>query len=495
MLQPVPSSNSPPKTVGAKRKRKDDLPTGIYKAYKQFQIKTRDLVTSKITWLLFKTIKEAVAAKDAERTKQAEHKRQRTARAQAEKLGGLPTGIQARYNKFRIDTRDVVTSKTTSLFFKTIEEAVAARDAECAKWEAHKRQKAARPQAEIRAKHLATNGNNLKLERAFATALHAADPKVETMNDAVLTDSCGFFYDNDPTLALGIQLKTTAGPMASQLNTWQFKYVNRYPRMPVVCWRVDTQDGWIYDGTDIVKFKSGCLNITPGGVNAKLAINTDDERTRATPLPIDGIVARLRELAADRERFPPRTKAYWSWQFGGKKAHAQLKERIELYLEELRDPGATFPEAQNGAYDQLGGDGVTRRQLKTACVMAGHEGRMVNLKKSAGKVDGTLMNQPYAAGAFDELVVYSLDWQTNTARVWRIPESKLVEKGHICTSTQKGKKSIYVYEFSKPQSKYRHDTNTWTAVFFEGTVPIDLPTEAEAAAGHLLDDLRSGRVK
>ena len=84
--------------------------------------------------------------------------------------------------------------------------------------------------------------------------------------------------------------------------------------------------------------------------------------------------------------------------------------------------------------------------------------------------------------------------KTKTARVWRVPESKLVSKGRLRTATQTGKKSIYVYEFSKPQSKYRHDTNTWTANFFEGTVPIDLPPEAWQAAGHLLDDLFSNRV-
>ena len=412
------------------------------------------------------------------------------------KRDGLPTGIRMSSSGklFRIETRDIVTGKTTARYFNTLAQAEAAYAAERAKQAEHKRQRAARPQAEKRAENVARHGNDRYIERAFAAALHAADPKIKTMNDSVLVDSCGFFYDDEPELALGIQLKTTSGPMVGRLNQWPFQHVNQYPGLPVVCWRVDTQDGWVLDGDDLVKLKSGCLGITPGGKNAKLAINTDSELTRATPLPIDGLVARLRELAADRERFPPRTKAFLSWQYGGNKAHNCLKERIGLHLEELRDPGATFPEAQAGSYDQLGSDGVTRRQLKTGHVIAGQSSWQVLLSEQAGMVDGKRTIRPYAAGAFDELVVYVFDWPTMEALVWRIPESKLVSKGYLRTATQTGVKILYVYEFAERQGKTGPIPDTWTASFFEGQVPIDLPPEAEAAAGHLLDDLRSGRV-
>jgi hypothetical protein len=427
---PAPPPTPPPKAAGGKRKRKDDqLPTGIYKNKKQFMIVTRDVVTSK---------------------------------------------------------------KTTRLF-KTLEKAEAARAAERAKWAEHTRQLTARPQAEKRLDNLARSGNNCKLERTFAAALHAADEKIETMNDGVLTDNCGFFYDDNPKLALGIQLKVAETPKEGQENTWAFGHVNHYPGLLVVCWRADKKDGWIYDGTRLVERKTGNLDVTPGGKNAKLAINTDDERTRATPLPLESLVARLRELAADRERFPPRTKAYWSWRFGGK-AHKQLKERIGLHLEELRDPGATFPEVQAGSFDQLGGDGVTRRQLKTGRVRAGISGWHVHLDERAGTVDGKKTHRPYPAGAFDELVVYVFDWPTNTARVWRVPASKLVEKGYMRTATQTGVQGLLVYEFAERQSKSGPIPDTWTASFFEGVVPLVLPPEAEAAACHLLADLRSGRV-
>jgi hypothetical protein len=62
------------------------------------------------------------------------------------------------------------------------------------------------------------------------------------------------------------------------------------------------------------------------------------------------------------------------------------------------------------------------------------------------------------------------------------------------TATQTGAQTIYVYEFAERQSNLGRKPDTWTASFFEGTVPLVLPPEAEAAAGHLLADLRSGRV-
>jgi len=60
----------------------------------------------------------------------------------------LPTRISMNYNQFVIKTRNIATSKSTSLYFKTLDEAVAAKDAERAKWAEHKRNKAARPRAE-----------------------------------------------------------------------------------------------------------------------------------------------------------------------------------------------------------------------------------------------------------------------------------------------------------------------------------------------------------
>lgn len=60
----------------------------------------------------------------------------------------LPTRISMNYNQFVIKTRNIATSKSTSLYFKTLDEAVAAKDAERAKWAVHKRNKAARPRAE-----------------------------------------------------------------------------------------------------------------------------------------------------------------------------------------------------------------------------------------------------------------------------------------------------------------------------------------------------------
>ena len=62
---PAPPSTPPPKAAGGKRKR-DGLPTGIYKVHKQFKIQTRDVVTSEKTSCYFKTLEKAKAAYAAE---------------------------------------------------------------------------------------------------------------------------------------------------------------------------------------------------------------------------------------------------------------------------------------------------------------------------------------------------------------------------------------------------------------------------------------------
>lgn len=395
-------------------------------------------------------------------------------------------GISKQCNRYRIIIHDVATDKYSAISFNTLGEAVATKVAERAKRAAHMRKvarKAARPQEELRDEHVATFGNNSMLERDFALQLHTAHDKIEVMNDSVVADVCGFFYE-DSTLALGIQLKVTKKP---RKNNWVFGHTKRYPCQPVVCWRTDMQDGWVFDGTvlDERDTDSGSLNITPGGVNAKLALSGEE------PLKIDELIAFLKSasVAGDRARFPPHTKEFLSWQFRG---NAHLKERIGLYLEMQRDPDATFPDVQNGSFDLLAGDMVTRKQLKTAHIRKnGHEGSgfAINLRESAGRIHGKHTCRPYDAGVFDEVVVYYFDWTAKLAHVWHIPASKLVERGCLRTATQPGKTFMHVHFAEQKRSRNGRVPDTWTAVYYGGTQPLVLPAAATAAAGHLLTDL------
>ena len=402
----------------------------------------------------------------------------------------LPKGIHRHYNQFRIHTRDPVSGKRTTPPFRTLAEAEAAHAAERAVWKEHKRQKAARPQEEIRAENIARNGNNNKLERDFAHALHKADDKIEVLNDSVQADVCGFFYD-ESTLALPIQLKVTATHAKGKPNQWEFKDVRGYAGLVVVCFRADQQDGWVYDGAKLDQGPES-LKVTPGGKNAKLAINTDDEDTRATPLPLGGIVARLRQLAADRRRFPPHTKEFLSWKFAGK-AHSHLKERIGIYLYQMhkdKDRASDFPREQGGSVDLVGGKGE-RLQFKTGRKFEGHYGLFVNFYEDAGYVDGNRTYRPYHAGVFDWVIVFFFDWKAKEAHWWCIPAFEFKERGYLRTAEQKGKKSFYVYRTAKDCD----GNEQWTFDYYKGTLPLGpFPAEAEAAAGPLLDDLRTGRV-
>ena len=410
----------------------------------------------------------------------------------------LPTGIQQMGYTFRIPKRDPTTGKRKWHGFATRKEAEAAhaseRELQARAQAERKRQRSARPIDEIKAENKARNGNSCNLERDVANAFAASDESIYVMNDSVRADLCGFFYgpEEEETLALPIQLKTTAKHVEGNENTWQFRQVRGYKGMVVVCWRDDQKDGWVYDGATLDDRRTENLCVTPGGINAKLAINTDDERTRSTPLSLDGIVSRLKQLAKERrDRFPPRTKAYLSWEFSGEEAHSQLKERIGIHLHQTHvDGAADFPKAQNGSFDLVSGDGTLRLQFKTACVQRDHAALRVNLNESAGRVDGKATYRPYPADAFDVLVVYRLDWKSKVAHVWRIPANKLVEYHYLTTDAQHGKQGIYVY--TKPKNGKGRDQ--WTFDHYVGTQHLgDFPAEAEAAAGRLLDDFRSGR--
>ena len=411
----------------------------------------------------------------------------------------LPMGIYNAGNRFRVQKSDRTTRKQKYYSFATLKEAEAAyaaeRELQASAQAERKRQRAARPIEEIKAENKARNGNNCNLERDVANAFAASDESIYVMNDSVRADLCGFFYgqeEGDETLALPIQLKTTAKHMEGNENTWRFRKVRGYKGMVVVCWRDDKRDGWVYDGATLDDQSTDDLKVTPGGKNAKLAINTNDKSTSSTPLSLDGIVSRLKQLAEKRrDRFPPRTKEYLSWEFSGEEAHNSLKERICIHLHQTHVDGASdFPKAQNGSFDLVSGDGTLRLQLKTAHVQKDCAGLLVNLNEHAGNVDRKRTYRPYFADAFDVLVVYRLDWKNNVAHVWRIPTSELVEHRYLTTDAQYGKQGIIVYSTPKDG----HGRDQWTFGYYQGTQPLgDFPPEAEAAAGHLLDDFRSGR--
>jgi hypothetical protein len=307
------------------------------------------------------------------------------------------------------------------------------------------------------------------------------------MNDGVIADMYAHLYD-DRSLALGIQLKTTAGPAMGTKNTYRFVHVTGYWKMAVVCWMVDQNAGYLFDGTELHKRNIENLVITPGGENTALALSGP------APVGMDRVIECIEENIA---RFKSTTKEFLSWEFSGEKAD-QLKERVGLhqYMTNV-DRLATFPQAQNGSHDLEAGDPtdlLPRKQFKTACEVSGQSGLQLNLQESAGRVNGKRTYRPYTVGAFDELIVYNIDWQANQVHMWRIPASKLAEKGFLRTDTQDGHQGLTVYKSKKRQSKHGPPPDTWTAAYYKGMEALcDLPQAAEEAAKKMLAELRSGK--
>ena len=310
---------------------------------------------------------------------------------------------------------------------------------------------------------MAKYGGNCKLERTTAFEFNKTDCSIEVMNDSVVSDMCGFFYPYERTLALGLQLKVARRHRKDRRNTWAFSKVRGYERMPLVAWCVDTQSGWVFNGTTLNERKTTNLEITLGGINADLALSGP------TPLSMNKIIEFLKgeHVAGNRDLFEPYKKEYLSWQFSGSKAHSHLKERIGIHLYMTHvDQLATFAKEQNGSVDVDAGkptDTLPRKQFKTACMVSGQYGLLVNLHEYAGRVDGKPTTRPYAADAFDELIVYYFDWAKDQAHWWRIKASVLAAKGYLRTATQDGKQGILVYMSTKRQSKYGRAPDTWTA--------------------------------
>ena len=355
-------------------------------------------------------------------------------------------------------------------------------------------QRTARLQEETRAANLAMHGGDCELERTVVNAFCSADPTLKCMNDSVVADMCGYFYPDDRTLALGIQKKVAKHHKTNNPNAWAFRKVKGYTWMPLVAWCVDTQCGWVFDGAELDERETENLEITLGGHNARLALSG------VTPLSMNEIIAFLKgeHVAGNPTRFRPHTKEYLSWQFAGK-AHKQLKERIGIHLYMTHvDPLATFPRAQNGSVDVDAGDPtdtLPRKQFKTASKVSGKNGLQVPLHESAGVVDQKPTYRPYAAGAFDELIVYHFDWPKDLVHRWRIKASVLAEKGYLRTATQNGHQGLLVY--TSTDFKDKDGVAQWTAEpeHYQGTQVIGaFPLKAEEAAGHMLRELRDGSV-
>ena len=348
----------------------------------------------------------------------------------------------------------------------------------------HSAQQRAQNLATYRCQNLARYGGSSDRKRAFALALAEAsekqDVRLDVMNDSVRADCCLFPMDS-PTLAMGIQLKTASKP--ERPNVWPFTAVTGYTGMPVVCWSIDQQSGWVFCGDWL---DSNCKpTIRLRGADGELAKNA---LSGPSPLGIDAIV---RFLPSITNRYKLSSKMQLSWDFRGA-AHSLVKERIGIHLyHEHVDARAEFPRAQNVSYDLVRGAPTHARiQIRTARMRKGRTRFRIYLMEDSGAGS----RRPYAASAFDELVAFSLDWDEKVAHMWAIPMSELIKRGFIRSDDGSclGKFGITVYMAHQLRGTRGGKPDTWTANYYQGPVALELPDEA-SVVHHLLEEIRSGK--
>ena len=319
---------------------------------------------------------------------------------------------------------------------------------------------------EKRKENIQKYGNSCKMEREFARELKDMlrklfpDIEVIILNDGTRAD---LLLQRPNGLFLQAQLKTTSGPVKYQNNCWQFSDVLGYSGMPVLCWRNDQQNGWLYDGGALDERGRNDLKVTPDFSNEKKAMHKG-------ALKMDEICIFLVNTMG---KFPSVDKITASWDFSGKSI-SMFKERVAIEIWRIYfDSKASFPDDQNGSYDLLSEN--TRLQFKTARQhRSGGNALKVDLRESSGMVDGRKTYRPYSSGSFDAVVVIFLDWKYHKAHIWKIPEDILIHKELLITEKCKGRQNLDVYN---PDAKHtlrlqksgEPYADTWTYDFFIGT--------------------------
>ena len=163
-------------------------------------------------------------------------------------------------------------------------------------------------------------GNTCNMEHEIAIEIKTVFEKrgipVIILNDATRADillqcSDGFF--------LPCQLKTTNSFKKGYENTWQFCHVLGYGGMPVICYRNDKKNGWVFDGKVLDDRKIENILITPGGKNEALTMQ-------------NGTIEQICEfLLENQDKFEKIDQVSASWDFHGNAINL-FKERVSLRI-------------------------------------------------------------------------------------------------------------------------------------------------------------------
>jgi endonuclease YncB( thermonuclease family) len=251
---------------------------------------------------------------------------------------------------------------------------------------------------------------------------------------------------------LPVQLKTSEKRLSRNHHT--FQNITGYSGMPVVCWRIDKDDAYVFDG-DTLNTR-GKSNITVG-TRCK-----SNNISLARALSIDSLIIFLEQNAAS-----------WTTTQEHKARHdlTSSTQRMELrgidtYCE--RFPGNySWPMAQNSHVDLF--DGNMRMQFKTVSIVKG-AGFRCNMTTSAGRDRvGRALRAPYQHDDFDVLVAVWIS-PSGTPHFWRIPTEVLFAHGILSNETCRGKTCFYVHGpngvGNAPNKSASRRVDMWTLMYY-----------------------------
>ena len=216
---------------------------------------------------------------------------------------------------------------------------------------------------------------------------------------------------------------------------YQFGQVKGYPDMPVVCWRRDAGDAWVYDGRVLDARSTEKLMVTFHGKNDILAL-----RNRLNMKDL------VEFLASEAVRWPTTTEYAARHDILSPSYRKEL-EGIDAFRSFLCERhGAeyasklVFPAKQNSAVDMMLNE--ERIQFKT---LDNNKGVKM-LRKNGITHDGKKLKKPYDSSDFDSLVVVC--HHETGFLFWKIPSHVLTDEGILSTSTQPGKTCFSINKYA-----------------------------------------------
>lgn len=358
-------------------------------------------------------------------------------------------------------------------FFKTVEEALNFRAANDVIGDLVKlvEQKATNNELQ-RQMNVNLFGQNCHKERNFSEQVVATWKAVFPLRKAfVLNDS----VRGDVILGVSagdfVQLQIKTASKSNNGNHWTFRNVDGYPDMPLICWRLDCLDGWLYNHKSLCNRRS--MNITPGHGVARDAISSE--------FPV-GVDVLIRCIDANLCEWKICTETYARWNFSDT-ARNQFVEMVTFHAYESVFGRCTFPSEQSGRFDLYGAN-KEKLQFKHVQKRVGNShGFKVHLNVSGGiqNIDGKSksIRVPYSIGDFDTLVLIAIDWHKKQFLLWLIPENVLNNNGLLKNCDSNGKTTFYVHESLCNKKKSMYD---WTYAHFKGKyalegIPVDLPQD------------------